>query len=304
MISRRDLFAGAASLGLASSIRPIESLLQPKAKFRFAHFTDLHIQPELGAADGVAMAVRKLLSMRPRPDFVLIGGDHVMDLLKVTHERADVQFNLLTEALKPLEMPTYSAVGNHDVFGWNAQSPITESDPEYGKKLFADKFSKAPNYRSFDHKGWHFIILDSIQFRDKNYYLAVDDAQLQWLKDDLEKTGMTPTVVMVHGPVVTAFAQYTVASTAPTPDSLVVANGNEVRTLLAKHNVKAVLQGHTHIVEEIDYLGTKYITGGAICGEWWKGPRLGVHPEGFAICDVDGDTFKWEYVPYGWKARA
>jgi Icc protein len=303
MLSRRDLFAGAASLGLAAAFRPVFGQPSPAQKFRFVHITDLHIQPELGAADGVAMAVRKLLSLRPRPDFVLIGGDHVMDLLKVTRDRADLQFNLLTEALKPMEMPVYSAVGNHDVYGWSAQSPITESDPEYGKKLFADKFAKAPLYRSFDHKGWHFAILDSIQPRGRDYRLAVDDAQLQWLKDDLEKAGATPTVVMTHGPILTAFMQYTLATTAPTPDGLIVANGKEVQDIIAKHNVKAVLQGHTHVVEEIDYLGTKYITAGAICGDWWKGWRLGVHPEGFAVCDLEGDKFTWQYMPYGWKAR-
>lgn len=309
MLSRRDLLAGAASVGLASAVRPVFGgpvlgAPAPKAKFRFVHITDLHIQPELGAADGVAMAVQKILSLKPRPDFVLIGGDHVMDLLKVTHERADLQFALLTESLKPVEMPVYSAVGNHDVYGWNAQSPVTESDPEYGKKMFADKFAKAPLYRSFDHKGWHFVILDSIQPKGRDYHLAVDDAQMQWLKSDMEKVANQPTIVMVHGPIVTAFMQYTAAATAPTPDGLIVANGTEVQNLLAKHNVKAVLQGHTHIVEEIDYLGTKYVTAGAISGDWWKGWRLGVHPEGFAVCDVDGDKFSWQYVTYGWKARS
>ena len=48
----------------------------------------------------------------------------------------------------------------------------------------------------------------------------------------------------------------------------------------------------------------RYITGGAICGDWWKGKRLGVHPEGFSVVTVAGDDLTWKYVPYGWTARA
>ncbi|AIE87522.1 metallophosphoesterase family protein [Fimbriimonas ginsengisoli] len=303
MLSRRDLFAGAASLGLSAAVGTVFANEKTVRRFGFAHLTDLHIQPELGAPDGVAMAVRKLLSLHPRPDFVLTGGDHVMDLLKVTRERADLQFRLLEEALKPLEMPVYSAVGNHDVYGWSTASPATESDPLYGKRMFEERFAKAPLHRSFDHNGWHFVILDTIQPRNRDWMLAIDDAQLTWLKDDLEKAGRAPTVVMSHGPILTAFMQYTASTGAPTPDTLITHNGREVHEILAKHNVKAVLQGHTHVLEEIDYLGIKYITAGAVCGDWWKGPRLGVHPEGFTVCDVDGDRFSWRYVPYGWKAR-
>jgi 3',5'-cyclic AMP phosphodiesterase CpdA len=304
MLSRRDLFAGAASLGLAAAFRPVSALTKAPSKFRFAHITDLHLQPELGAPSGVAMAVRKLRSLTPRPDFVLTGGDHVMDLLSVTRERADLQFRLLEEALKPLEMPVYAAVGNHDVYGWSSSSTVNASDPLYGKRMFEERFAKAPLYRSFDHNGWHFIILDSIQPKEKGYTLAFDDAQMAWLKSGLEKAAKTPTVVVTHAPILTTFMQYTTATTAPAADSLVARNGKDVYDLLAQHNVKAVLQGHTHVVENVEYLGTKYITAGAICGDWWKGPRLGVHPEGFSVCDVDGDRLTWEYLPYGWKAQA
>jgi len=47
----------------------------------------------------------------------------------------------------------------------------------------------------------------------------------------------------------------------------------------------------------------RYITGGAICGDWWKGKRLGVHPEGFSVVSVSGDDLTWRYVPYGWTPR-
>src|SRR5437764_6531173 len=118
-ISRRGFIGGLAG-GLAGLAIPAPA--EPEVRrFRFVHFTDLHIQPELGAADGVAMAVRKLLSLKPRPDFVVTGGDHVMDVLKASIGRAKLQFDLLEEALKPLEMPVYHTIGNHDPYGWESR---------------------------------------------------------------------------------------------------------------------------------------------------------------------------------------
>jgi predicted phosphodiesterase len=84
---------------------------------------------------------------------------------------------------------------------------------------------------------------------------------------------------------------------------MIVRNGKEVRDLFKDYAVKAVLQGHTHVTENCFYAGTQYITSGAVCGSWWQGPRLGVDPEGFSVCDVNGDRLSWQYVSYGWKVR-
>ena len=302
-LSRRELLIAAGSAGVLSQIGLGAAALTPARKFRFVHMTDLHIQPELGAPDGVALAVRSILALRPRPDFVLIGGDHFMDMLACSGERKNVQLNLVREALKPLELPVHSCVGNHDVYGWSEKSAADASDPDYGKKILAEKLIHGPTYYSFDHQGWHFVILDSIQAKGRDWTSGVDDTQLNWLKADLEATKARPTVVMSHMPLVTSFTQYWEKTTAAPTASLVLSNGKDVVDLIQGKQVKAVLQGHTHIVEATEYLGTQYITGGAVCGEWWKGPRLGVHPEGYMVYDVDGSNISHHYVPTGWIAR-
>lgn len=307
-ISRRNLLVASAAAGAAALLKPAEAVLKPldplaAARFRIVHMTDLHIQPELGATEGVALAVKKVLSLRRRPDFILTGGDHVMDVMFHDRARADVEFGLLAEALKPLEMPIHVTPGNHDVFGWGIKG-FDKTSPGYGKKMFEERVAKGPCYRSFDHKGWHFVILDTIgAASDKDWRAVVDDTQLTWLKSDLERASGKPTVILTHVPLVTAFMQFTSKSTDATPEGLITLNGREVADLCAKFNVKAVLQGHTHIRENVEYLGTQYITGGAVSGDWWKGPRLGVHPEGFMVFDIDGDKITGEYVTYGWQAR-
>jgi 3',5'-cyclic AMP phosphodiesterase CpdA len=307
MISRRSLLTGFAGFtgSVALSASPLLSIANSGRRgFRFVHLCDIHIQPELGATDGTNLAIQKLLQLRPRPDFVITGGDHVMDVLSVPGTRADLQFKLLNEAFKPLEMPVHHIVGNHDCFGWSSSSPITETDPRYGKKLFEEKVIESSTYRSFDYGGVHFILLDSIQTQpNRDWTLAVDDHQLSWLQGDLAKTPLTtPVIVVIHGPVLSAITQLT-AKTLTAPDAgTICSNGHEVRDLWKAHNVKAVLQAHTHIVESVDFLGVHYVTGGAVCGEWWKGPRLGVIPEGFMVYDVTGSDLKYTYVPTGWKA--
>jgi len=55
-----------------------------------------------------------------------------------------------------------------------------------------------------------------------------------------------------------------------------------------------VLQGHLHVIEEIVWKGTHFITGGAVSGAWWGGPFEGF-PEGFVVVDIKGDEFDWYY---------
>ena len=70
----------------------------------------------------------------------------------------------------------------------------------------------------------------------------------------------------------------------------VVDNNLAVRKLLKDHNLKLVMQGHTHIWETVTFNGVQYITGGAVCGNWWQGVRSGTRNE-YSVYRVKGDTF-------------
>jgi 3',5'-cyclic AMP phosphodiesterase CpdA len=171
----------------------------------------------------------------------------------------------------------------------------------YGKKLFEQRFGKL--YYSFDHKGHHFIVLDSIGItNDRSYEGRVDEAQLKWLAADLAALPAgTPIIVSVHIPLVTAFLAYVPEPPLPPAHhGLSVANANQVLDLFAGRNVLGVLQGHTHVNETVLWKGVPYITSGAVCGNWWHGTRLGT-PEGFTVVTVANGKLTTRYEVSGFK---
>ncbi len=317
-LGRRELIGRGARLGagaLAAALPAPAGAREEVARaaggsFTFLHYTDIHIEPELHATQGFAKAVDAMKRAAPGAAFALCGGDLVFDANAVPLARASHLYDLYEEQSHRLGLPIHHCLGNHDIFGLDSvKSGVPSDDPRAGKALFQERTGLTKTFYSFNHGGWHFVVLDTVQITtsptgDRSWRGFVDDAQMAWLAADLQKTGKTtPTVLLVHMPLLCAITQYTKGTTEPTPDKLIVANGLAVHDLLRPYNVKAVLQGHTHVVEEIAYLGTRYISAGAVCGDWWKGWRLGVHPEGFTVCTAhaDGD-FQWRYVPYDWVA--
>lgn len=289
-MQRRNFLTAVAAAPLAAA--------PAAAGFRFLHLTDLHIQPELHAVDGCRMCFDH--ARQTSADFALLGGDLVFDVMAQPLPRAKALWSMFGENIKRLETKIHPAVGNHDVFGWNSKSGIASDDPGYGKKMFEDQVG--PRYRSFNHQGWHFIILDSIQPAAAPHYFAggIDDDQLSWLKADLAKVGPTaPIVVSTHIPLVSAAPQ--ILDGANRHAELMIVNARAVLDLLWQHNLKMVLQGHTHICENVEYNGCQFITGGAVSGNWWKGKRL-FHPEGYGVIDVKGDQATWSYRSYGFQA--
>lgn len=266
--------------------------------FRFVHFTDVHIQPELRADQGARRAFAAI--NEAKPDFCIAGGDLVFDVYEQGPARCRQLFDLYASASRDLGARVYSVIGNHDVYGVANQAGVPASDPMYGKKMFEDRIG--PRYRSFDHRGWHFILLDSIALDERrNWYGGFDEAQLDWLRRDLQSTGKsTPIVVVTHIPIATALG--TAVFPPEAAPMLVVRDPRPILQLLDGYDVRAILQGHTHINEAVRYLGRQYITTGAVSGNWWKGPHHG-HAEGFAVVEVTGSgEVRTEYRTYGWKA--
>jgi Icc protein len=269
--------------------------------FRFAHFSDVHIRPDMGAPDGVAKAFAKIDALDVA--FSIAGGDLVYDALGASEAEAEALFAQYRAAMATLRAPVHNVVGNHDNVGVYAKSGVDPRSAAFGNRLFERLFGR--RYYAFDHRGWHFVILDSARVVGRDWDARIDDEQLAWLRDDLARVGRgVPIIVATHVPLL--------SSVLPLfPSSLHVVDGPkfripnaaEVLDLLWNYDVRAVLQGHSHLPERVLYRNTQFITSGAVCGRWWRGPFLG-NPEGFGLLEVDGGRLEWRYVASGHRAPA
>jgi Icc protein len=301
ILDRRNFLRTLAAAGAAMALPPFPGAKQPApGSFDFVFFTDTHIQPELDAAHGCDMCFRKIASANP--EFAIMGGDHVYDAIGVNGARAGMVYDLYKRTEQLLGMPLHHAIGNHDVFGVLTKSGVPPDDPAYGKKMYQDRMGQT--FYSFDHKGYHFVVLDSIQpTEDRLWEARVDEAQLHWLRDDLKRLpARAPVIAVIHCPLVTAFATYAqVVTEGRKYNTMTVSNAAEVLEVFEDANVLAVLQGHTHINEVVAYKNTQYITSGAVCGNWWHGPRMGT-PEGFTLVSLREGKISTRYETYGFHS--
>jgi len=267
--------------------------------FSFAFLTDIHLQPEWGAEAGFQWAIREVNKLQP--DFVITGGDLVMDVLNQSYGRSDSLYNLYKKLSGKFDMPVYNTMGNHENYGWQRNEEGIEQHPEYGKGMYEERIG--PRYYSFDHKGWHFIILDDVYLKEPGVYAGrVDDEQLAWIIKDLEKVDkLTPIAISVHIPFITSAAQISRGSMAGNSEGMVASNSGDVLKLFSEYNLRLVLQGHLHFLEDI-YIQNQvhFITGGAVSGKWWNNEPDSKPEEGFVMIHIKGEDLKWEYVDFGW----
>ena len=310
-ISRRKFLqtAGIASLGTAvmlsagCSDKVNLQLDKSQPDFTFVHLTDIHLQPESKAYEGFLKAIETINNLHPRPAFCITGGDLVMDALGVNFERANLLYNMYSEAKKKLKMPVYDVLGNHECFGVYEESGIIPDHPEYGKEMFKKRLGNGRTYSSFDYQGWHFMLLDTIGLTaDRKYIGELSSNEIEWMKADLQNTGAdTPVVMVSHIPLVTALPEYLYPFEKSDP-SWQVTNTNEIAPELEKHNVKLVLSGHLHMVESWLYKSMNFTCSGAVCGSWWGGDYRGFQ-EGFTLVSVKGGEAETEYIDYGWTVE-
>src|SRR5689334_3990549 len=120
---------------------------QPKPKFTFAYISDTHLYDQKlndRFVRAILKAVDDVNALNPQPDFVLFGGD-------LAQLGQAVELKLGEQILKSLKAPVKMMVGEHDWF---------LDMGELWRELFG-----APTY-SFDHKGIHFVVLNSILEKD------------------------------------------------------------------------------------------------------------------------------------------
>ena len=269
---------------------------------RFAHITDMHIQPDGPGAESFARALRDLQTRYPDLDFVLNTGDCVMETLHAQKAEAESQWETFRNVLDAeCRLPVHHAIGNHDVWGWglpaDAQSSL-KSDPLFGKGMAVQQLQLPERYYAFDGGGWRFLVLDSTHPAEvapgEPYTGKLDAEQLEWLTQQIKSTSSsTPVCIVSHIPVLAAceFLDGPNESSGNwvVPGAWVHIDARRLWELFWEHpNVKLCLSGHTHQVEDLRYHGLRYMTNGAISGNWWRGPYFDF-PPGYVVVTLYND---------------
>jgi 3',5'-cyclic-AMP phosphodiesterase len=319
-ISRRELLTGACAAGAAGLLAGCSEKRvsgpemaaadagQKSGPFTFVHLTDQHVTNRRHGEDGYRKCIASINALRPQPEFVLMGGDMIWDGCYTALEDYENQIRIFKRVNSELKMPWYPCMGNHEPLGGGPREKVPPTHPGYGKKMIMEQLDWKRSYYSFDHKGWHFAVLDSTHMTpgdngSLHQEPRIGKEQLEWLGYDLGSAGDRPKIAVVH---VAAFCNMGQISGNPKhlamDGSMVVWDTVELRKVLERHNVKCLLQGHSHRVEDTYWNGVWYITSAGGGGAWWAGSWTGSEP-GYTVLRCDGDKVTWSHESFQWTPQ-
>jgi len=266
--SRRNFLKGAGTL-TAGSLLPMSlielAFADISENFTFAYISDSHIQHIKGREfvrnwdQGLKRAVAETNLLNPKPDFVLYGGD-----IAQLGTKPEIDHGL--ELLSPLRYKVYYALGEHDYY---------LDLGEYWEREIG------PQYYSFDHKGVHFVVLNSIlTYEDwikkwptaeermavmagldnpKGSPFMVGEAQREWLRKDLEKVNpYRPIVVLSHSPLQKLFRNW----------NFWTEDAEEIRQILHRFHKVTVIYGHVHQIQYNQIGNTSFHAAMATAWPW------------------------------------
>jgi 3',5'-cyclic-AMP phosphodiesterase len=250
-----------------------------KRSFRFAFMSDIHIKPGIVPEAGMAKAIQHIQNLKPKVNFIINGGDSIMDALAATKESTQMQWGLFNKImLENNHLPVYPCIGNHDIYGWFQKTPDT-THPLYGKKWALNELKMTERYYHFKKGKWDFIVLDSTQLNEKGGYIGkIDDQQFEWLKNKLSEIPKDHFICIVsHIPILSISSGLFFDKNEANGDLIIKRNLMHsdffaLKKLFNQHsNIKSCLSGHIHLQDEVHYHNIKYFCNGAISGNWWGG---------------------------------
>lgn len=278
-----------------------------KKSFRFAFMSDIHVKPGAKPEEGMAKALQHIQNLKPQVDFIINGGDSIMDALAATSESTQTQWNLFRKIMeKENRLPVYPCIGNHDVYGWFQKTPDT-SNPLYGKNWAVKALKMSDRYYHFQKEKWDFIVLDSTQNNPAGGYIAkVDEQQFEWLKKKLAEIPADHFICIVsHIPILSICSALFFDKNEANGDLMIKRNLMHSDFLILKKlfsqypNIKTCLSGHIHLQDQVHYLNINYFCNGAVSGNWWGGPFQEFDPAYAVFEFFDDGSCTREMINYG-----
>ncbi|HNU86987.1 MAG TPA: metallophosphoesterase [Ferruginibacter sp.] len=295
-MQRRKFLQGISLAAAAAALPSIASAESAKKKkqFTIAFISDIHIKSLDTAEAGMRRALQTINQMEKKPDFIINGGDSIMDALAADKEKTRAQWDLFNKIMQAEnKLPLKYCLGNHDIWGWQLKEDV-KSDPLYGKAWWLQQTGNQKTYYSFSHQNWHFIVLDSVQENKGGYIALLDDEQFNWLENELNNNKEKIICIVSHIPIISFCSAMFAKDMMPNGDwklsrALLHTDAKKIKDLFKKHpNIKTCLSGHIHLQDEVNYLGIKYYCNGAVSGNWWGGPFQDFAPA-YALFDFYND---------------
>lgn len=285
------------SLISAATVLPKLTTSEPVSKkksFTIAFISDIHIKPSEIAESGLKRALQNIKQLNKQPDFIINGGDSIMDALAADKEKTKIQWDLFTKIMQAEnKLPVKTCIGNHDIWGWQLKEDV-KADALYGKGWWLQQTGYDKTYYSFSHSNWHFIVLDSVQENKGGYIALLDDEQFSWLEKELDANKEKFICIVSHIPIISFCSSMFFNDMLPNGDwklsrALLHTDARKIKVLFKKYpNIKTCLSGHIHLQDEVNYLGIKYYCNGAVSGNWWGGAFQDFAPA-YALFDFRND---------------
>jgi len=253
---RAVALAGAAAMlaALAGACGEATSL-SGAPLFRFMQINDTHVDADAGK-DGYEKANEKARwvieaagsdKLSPRPDFVVGIGD------LVNGERLDAlapDLRLLREMLKPLAVPFYPVVGNHEVIQ-------QEGDPKF-ERAYREAFGDEKVSYTFLHGGILFVALNNGGACCVGP--AIVKARNDRLRRTLEGTPDVPKIILCHIPLIPLRQEAVLAKSFGFRSY--IDHDGETLKIIEQHadTVIAVLSGHLHLTGMAERKGIRHVS--------------------------------------------
>lgn len=196
--------------------------LTPAEDFYFVQLSDIHwgfegaaLNPD--ARGTLPKAVAAVNALPVQPDFIVFTGDltHTTDD-PVERRKRMTEFRDHVAQLKV--KPVYFMPGEHDASLDKGQA-------------FQEFFGKT--HYAFDHKGWHFVVIDNVSDPTS----SIGEEQLAWLASHLDSIdSKTPLVVFTHRPLFDLAPQWDWATR----------DGAKALAMFEKFEHVTVFYGHIH----------------------------------------------------------
>lgn len=210
---------------------------EDKVGTRFVHISDPQGYEEVHYDNYNQLL--KVSSEVVNPDFYCLTGDIVNDsYIDSTPKLEQWEWALTDQKEFMQKYPFMTVAGNHE-------ASSDDYNSRFNHPVKDNNYQSGGSYYSFNYQGVHFVSLNTNDSDSSSQSAkGLSDAQIDWLKNDLEVDTSTFTVVMMHKGIYDAGGH---CSNLEGADYDIPLIRKQLSPIFSEYKVDLVLQGHDHL---------------------------------------------------------